>query len=93
MNKHFEDAKYYLQRAGEHAKRGISEELEPIQERVRELAGEDEEVIEEDVPEGRLDKLRAELDDLETRAEGETKEAIQTARAKLNNIRGEPADK
>jgi len=34
MNKQFEDTKYYVKRAGETAKKGISEELEPIQERV-----------------------------------------------------------
>ena len=33
MNKHFEDAKYYLKRGGETARAGISEELEPLKER------------------------------------------------------------
>ena len=36
MNKHFEDTQYYLKRAGETAKKGIAEELEPVEERVRE---------------------------------------------------------
>jgi vacuolar-type H+-ATPase subunit H len=36
MNRHFEDTQYYLKRAGETAKKGIAEELEPIEERVRE---------------------------------------------------------
>ncbi|PSQ39186.1 hypothetical protein BRD13_03950 [Halobacteriales archaeon SW_5_70_135] len=31
MNKHFEDARYYLKRAGEHAKLGLREELEPVE--------------------------------------------------------------
>lgn len=92
MNKHFEDAKYYLQRAGEHAKRGISEELEPIQERVQELAGDDEDVIDDDETDSRIDQLRSELDELETRAEGEAKDAIKAARERLTSLRNDSAD-
>jgi chaperonin cofactor prefoldin len=78
MNKHFEDARYYLKRAGETAKRGVSEELEPIQERVTELTGKEEE------PEQtRLDELRADLKDLQERAEGEAATAIEQARERL----------
>ncbi|MEF8783631.1 MAG: hypothetical protein V5A54_11135 [Haloarculaceae archaeon] len=36
MNRHLEDTQYYLKRAGETAKKGIAEELEPIEESVRE---------------------------------------------------------
>jgi predicted nucleic acid-binding Zn-ribbon protein len=86
MNKHFEDTKYYVKRAGETAKEGISEELEPIQERVQALRGEEE-------PEpGRVEEIRADLADLRDRAEGEAKEAIETAREKLDQVREEPAD-
>lgn len=78
MNKHFEDTRYYLKRAGETAKKGISEEIEPLQERVQELRGEEEE------PEpGRVEKLREDLKELGERAEGEAKEAIEKAREKL----------
>ena len=82
MNKHFEDTVYYLKRAGKKAKQGLSEELEPIQERVQELTGEEEE------PEpGRVEKIREDLKELQERAEGETKEAIADARAKLDEYR------
>ncbi|MFT4923167.1 MAG: putative nucleic acid-binding Zn-ribbon protein [Haloarculaceae archaeon] len=82
MNKHFEDTRYYLKRAGETAKKGIAEELAPLEERVRTLAGEDEE------PEpGRVEKLREDLQDLQDRAEGEAKEAIGEAREKLETVR------
>ncbi len=82
MNKHFEDARYYLKRAGETAKKGIEEELEPVEEQVRKLAGKDEE------PEpGRLEEIRAELEDIQGRAEGEAKEAIGDASEKLRSLR------
>jgi hypothetical protein len=41
-NQHFEDARYYLKRAGETAKAGIAEELEPTRERFQELTGDEE---------------------------------------------------
>ncbi|MFB6173940.1 MAG: hypothetical protein ABEI39_04785 [Halobacteriales archaeon] len=82
MNKHFEDTRYYLKRAGETAKRGIEEELEPIEERFRELTGREEE------PEpGRLDAIREDLEALEERAEGEAREAIEDAREQLRAYR------
>ncbi len=39
MNRHFSDARYYLTRAGEHAKKGVVETLEPVVAKGRELAG------------------------------------------------------
>lgn len=82
MNKHFEDARYYLKRAGETAKQGVSEELAPLEERVQNLMGGEEE------PEpSRLDSLREDLRSLQDRAEGETKEAIADARGKLEAYR------
>lgn len=83
MNKHFEDTRYYLKRATETAKRGVSEELEPIRERFQEITGKEE----EDVEPGRVDKLREDLQELEKKAEGEAKEAIGDARAKLQTYR------
>ena len=82
MNKHFEDTRYYLKRAGETAKKGITEELEPVEERVRELAGKEEE------PDpGRLEEIREDLEEIQDRAEGEAKEAISDARGKLQTLR------
>ncbi len=83
MNKHFKDTRYYLKRAGETAKRGIAEELEPVQERVQELVGDEEE------PDpGRIEQVRADLAEIGERAEGEAKEAIEDARARLDQYRG-----
>jgi molecular chaperone GrpE (heat shock protein) len=84
MNKHFEDTRYYLKRAGETAKDGISEELEPLRERFESLTGGEAE------PEPtRVEKLRADLEGLQERAEGEAKEAIGKAREKLGRGNGE----
>ncbi|MFC7134580.1 MULTISPECIES: DUF7553 family protein [Salinibaculum] len=82
MNRHFEDTRYYLKRAGETAKRGIAEELEPLEARVRKLTGKEGEPDPE-----RRDELRAELADLQERAEGEAKKAIGTARERLQTVR------
>jgi len=83
MNKHFEDATYYLKRAGEHAKLGLKEELEPVEERVQELVGE-----EPDPEPSRVESVREELAELEERAEGQTKEAITDARERITAYRG-----
>lgn len=86
MNKHFEDARYYIGRATEHAKEGIKEELEPVEERFRDLTGGEEE------PEpGRLDRVQQELEELEERAEGEAKEAVGNARERIRRYRNRDA--
>lgn len=85
MNKHFEDAKYYLKRAGETAKAGVAEEIEPVRERVTDLIESEEE---EAVP-GRFDEVREDLKELQQKAEGETREAIEDARARIDNYRDE----
>ena len=82
MNKHFEDTQYYLKRAGSEAKRGIKEELEPVQERVERLAGNEDEP-----EEGRLDSIKADLKEIQGRAEGEAKEAIGEARERVEALR------
>lgn len=82
MNKHFEEARYHLKRAMETASMGLREEIEPVEARVRELTGRDE------APEeSRLEAIREELGALEERAEGEAREAIAEARAKLSTYR------
>lgn len=78
MNRHFEDAQYYLKRAGETAKRGVVEELEPIGRRFRRLTGTDE----EPAP-GRLEKVRTDLRAFQEKAEGEAREAIADARNRI----------
>lgn len=82
MNKHFEDARYYLKRAGKTAKKGVQEELQPVRERFRELTGEEEE------PEmSRLEQVREDLKDIQVSAEGEAKEAIGEARERISAYR------
>ena len=82
MNRHFEDARHHLKRATETATRGVREELEPIEQRVRELTGREKE------PEpGRFEQVREDLKELQGRAEGEAKEAIGKAQAQLREYR------
>jgi hypothetical protein len=82
MNRHFEDARYYLKRAGETAKKGVATELEPVEERFRELTGREEE------PEpSRLDSVKADLKEIQGRAEGEARAAIADARERIEAYR------
>lgn len=78
MNKHFEDTRYYLKRAGEHATAGVKEELEPVIERVNELRG-----VEPEPEPSRVEKLQSDLKEIEQRAEGEARERIVEAREKV----------
>lgn len=82
MSKHFEDARYYLGRAVDHAKEGVKEELEPVEAKVKELVGK------EDEPElSRIESIKADLKVLEEKAEGEAREAVAAAREKLESYR------
>ena len=75
MNRHFHDARYYLRRAGEHAKLGVQEELAPVEERVRAVTGREDEADEE----SRIGTVRTELTTLATTAEREATAAARTA--------------
>ncbi|WP_418281627.1 DUF7553 family protein [Halorubrum sp. DTA98] len=87
MSKHFEDARYYLGRAAEHAKAGIEEELEPLRSRIQDLLGDEAE------PEpSRLDRLQSDLAELEARADGEAREAVAAARERIDAYRGRRSD-
>jgi phage terminase small subunit len=82
MNKHFEDARYYLGRAAEHAAEGLREELSPVEERFRTLTGN------ESAPEpSRLERIQGELKTLEERASGESRKAISNARERIQQYR------
>lgn len=82
MNKHFEDATYYLKRAGKTAKKGVETELEPVRERFDELTGQEEE------PDPtRLEEVKADLREIQDKAEGEAREAIGDAREKIEQYR------
>ena len=72
MNKHFEDTRYYLMRAGQTTKAGLGEELEPLRLRVATLRSRDE----PDAEPSRLDRVRRELAELRT-----------TLRSRLERVR------
>jgi hypothetical protein len=82
MNRHFEDTRYYLKRAGTTAKQGIAAELAPVRERVESLRSEDE-----DIEQSRIESIREDLADIQTRASGEAKAAIAEARDRLGSVR------
>ncbi|WP_178917468.1 hypothetical protein [Natronomonas gomsonensis] len=84
MNKHFQDTKYYLKRAGETTKAGVVEELKPVETKVRGFTARESE------PEPRrFDVVRTELVDFGERAEDRTRAAIRTGREKLGTRRRE----
>jgi uncharacterized protein YjbJ (UPF0337 family) len=84
MNRNFEDARYYLGRAAETAKAGLKEEVENIEDRVRDLTGlEDNEEPEA----GRIEHLQQDLVELEERVEGEARERVMEARQRLEAYR------
>jgi Arc/MetJ family transcription regulator len=89
MNKHFEDSRYYLRRATETAAKGLSEEIEAVEARLRELTGREAEA---DAEAGRLEEIRAELEGLQERAEGEARAAIGKARERLSGESAEAAE-
>jgi hypothetical protein len=82
MNKHFEDAWYYLGRAADHLRIGLEEELEPLEAALRERFGWEEEEDEES--QTRLDRFRSELGSVDRRA------PVRKARERFEEYRGEP---
>ena len=82
MSKHFDDARYYLKRAGEHAKLGVRETLEPAETRLREITGRQKE------PDPSvLEQLAGDLKEAERDAEGEARKTIEKARRQLDHYR------
>lgn len=82
MNRHFQDARYYLKRAGETAKKGLATELSPVVTRVRKLTGREVE------PEAsRRDEIKAELRSVKGKAESEAKSAVDDARQRVESYR------
>ena len=82
MNKHFKDAQYYLRRAAETASAGVKEELEPVEERFEALTGGEE----EPEPSG-LERVQERVEDIESRAEGEARRALTSARGRIERYR------
>lgn len=82
MNRHFQDARYYLKRAGETAKKGIAKELEPVHDRYLKLTGREPE------PEPtRLEDIKADLREVQMKAKGEARAAIAEASEKIESYR------
>jgi hypothetical protein len=77
MNNHFEDAWYYGKRAGKHLTRGLRQELEPVERRVREATG-----YEKEEP-SRTERLRAELKEREYEVERRARRAVRRARKRV----------
>ncbi|WP_152042128.1 DUF7553 family protein [Salinigranum salinum] len=77
MNKHFEDAWYYLGRAFDHLRIGLEEELAPLEAAMRERFGWED----EDDEQTRLDRFRSEIRKVEDR------EPVRTARERIEGYR------
>lgn len=81
MNKHFHDAWYYLGRAIDHLRIGLTEELEPVEAAMRERFGwEDDDEAE---PQTRLDRFKTEVRRVDT-------EPVRKARERIGEYRGRP---
>ncbi|WP_135829186.1 DUF7553 family protein [Halorussus halobius] len=74
MNKHFEDAWYYARRAGTNLSRGLREELEPVERRVRAAAGREVE------DQSRSRRWRSKLNEAERTVERRVRRALRRVR-------------
>lgn len=82
MNRHFKDTVYYLRRAGEHARIGIREELEPVEARIRAAIGREQE------PEqGRVETIRSRVIEGAYQAKEEARAILADARARIRSAR------
>jgi hypothetical protein len=81
MNKHFQDAWYYLRRAFDHLRIGLTEELAPVEAAMRERFGWEEDDTEE--PRTRLDRVRTEFRNVDA-------EPVRKARERIDQYRGRP---
>lgn len=82
MNRHFRDARYYLKRAGETAWKGVTEEMDPVEQRVRRFVG--KETVAEP---GRLDRVKDDIRSIQHRAEDEATSVVGEARQKVESYR------
>ncbi|WP_254764490.1 DUF7553 family protein [Natrinema marinum] len=89
MNRHFHDSRYYLSRAVEHARLGVTESVAPLVSRVRSRIGRDE-------PEGeepsRVDRVREDVTALERRAETRVRRTVGSARTRVGRSGSSDAD-
>jgi len=83
MNKHFEDARYYLNRAADTAKEGVKEEVDDVRDRFSDIIGPEEEEPEP----SRLERFQNQLEEVEERAEGEARRAVTSAKGRVKSYR------
>jgi len=78
MNKHFEDAWYYLRRAWTHLTAGVREELAPAERRVRRWVGR------ETAPEpSRGEKVRRNVREVEQKAQERAKSTVRDVQERI----------
>jgi hypothetical protein len=78
MNRHFEDARYYLGRTVESAAKGAYYELRPVVGRAKEAVGEEP----EPEPEG-FDAVKADVETMRDRAAHEVSATVDSARERI----------
>ncbi|MDF9746235.1 DUF7553 family protein [Natrinema salsiterrestre] len=88
MNKHFTDSRYYLARAAEHARLGVTDALEAPTTRVRALFGRDD----PDPEPSRLEGAVADATALERRAVAHTRGAVDSVQKRLVAGRSSESD-
>jgi len=77
MNNHFEDAWYYARRTAAHLSRGLREEFEPVEHRIRAATGRETEEL------SRAERLRTKLDATEEKAERRARRAVGRFRERV----------
>ena len=82
MNKHFQDAWYYLGRAVDHLRTGLTEELAPVEAAMRERFGWEED-DDDDEQKTRFDRVKTEFRKVDT-------EPVRKARERIGEYRGRP---
>lgn len=82
MNKHFKDSWYYLKRAGETGRKGITETLSPVERTVRKYLGREREPHPT-----RSDRFEMKLESLQRSGERTIRAAIGKARERVEEYR------
>ena len=83
MNRHFDDARYYLRRAAKHLTAGVRKEMAPVERRVRKQLGREREE-----PTSGRERLEAELRRTPRRVEVGGKKAVRRAKTRVRRYRG-----
>ena len=78
MNKHFEDAWYYLRRSGSHLRRGVRTEFRPAERKLRELTNR-----EQQTEPTRREQVRSNLREAERKAKHRSRAVVEDARKRI----------